>query len=297
MEMRQLRYFVSAATHLNFTKAAKECFIVQTAMTQQIANLEKELGVKLFERQSRGLSLTAAGEAFLADAREILAHSQRSREKMAAFQGGYTDLLQIGHHGELFRRDLPRALQLFRSHSPQTKVMLYQLPRSGLLSGVREGQLDLAFMTYTGILSKYERWVDWRVLGREDTMLVVSEDHPLAHRREITMAEVDSQPRTWLFWGDEEGRPIGIPGEGSRARVYGAVKDHASMEILIESGYCVGLWARRVCQNRERAGLRFIPVIDFPEKVEATALWRREGLSPSGELFLHLMEEQFAGEK
>lgn len=297
MEMRQLRYFVSAATHLNFTKAAKECFIVQTAMTQQIANLEKELGVKLFERQSRGLSLTAAGEAFLADAREILAHSQRSREKMAAFQGGYTDLLQIGHHGELFRRDLPRALQLFRSHSPQTKVMLYQLPRSGLLSGVREGQLDLAFMTRTSALDKFDKWIDWKILGREDMMLAVAADHPLAARQEITMAEVDSLPRAWLFWGSEEGRPIGMPEEGSTARVYGAMEDHASMEVLIESGYCVGLWTRRVCQNRERAGLRFIPVTDFPQLAEATALWRREGLSPSGALFLHLMEEQFAGEK
>lgn len=111
------------------------------------------------------------------------------------------------------------------------------------------------------------------------------------------MAEVDSLPRAWLFWGSEEGRPIGMPEEGSTARVYGAMEDHASMEVLIESGYCVGLWTRRVCQNRERAGLRFIPVTDFPQLAEATALWRREGLSPSGELFLHLMEEQFAGEK
>lgn len=297
MEMRQLRYFVSAATHLNFTKAAKECFIVQTAMTQQIANLEKELGVKLFERQSRGLSLTAAGEAFLTDAREILARGQHSRERMAAFQGGYTDLLQLGHHGELFRRDLTRALQLFRARSPQTKVMLYQLPRSGLLSGVREGQLDLAFMTRTSALDKFDKWIDWKILGREDVMLVVPEGHPLAGRGEVTMAEVDSLPRTWLFWGSEEGRPIGMPEEGSDARVYGAVEDHASMEVLIESGYCVGLWTRRVCQNRERAGLCFIPVTDFPQLAEATALWHRGELSPSGELFLQLMEEQFAGEK
>lgn len=294
MEIRQLRYFVSAAAHLNFTRAAKECFIVQTAMTQQIANLEKELGVKLFERQSRGLSLTAAGEAFLADAREILAHSQRSQEKMAAFHGGYTDLLQVGHHGELFRRDLVETLRRLRSQFPQTKVMLYQLPRSELISGLREGQLDLAFMTYADLFSKHEKWMDWCVLGEEDIMLVVSEDHPLAHREEITMAEVDAYPRTWLSWGSEEGRPIGTPGEGSQAQVYGAVKDHASMEDLIESGYCVGLWARRVCRNRERPGLRFIRVTDYPEKAGVAALWHRAKLSPSGELLLQLMREQFA---
>lgn len=297
MEIRQLRYFVSAATHLNFTKAAKECFIVQTAMTQQIANLEKELGVKLFERQSRGLSLTAAGEAFLADAREILARSESARERMAAFQGGYTDLLQIGHHGELFRRDLVQVLTEFRSRSPQTKVMLYQLPRSALLSGVRDGQLDLAFMTYTDNLSRHEKWVDWRILGRENIVLAVSEDHPLAHRQEVTMAEVDRQPRIWLFWGSEEGRPMGMPEEGSDAKAYGPVEDHASMEILIESGYCVGLWARRVCRDRAGSALRFIPVTDFPGDVKAIALWRRKGLSPSGELFLQLMQEQFDREK
>lgn len=294
MEIRQLRYFVSAATHLNFTRAAKECFIVQTAMTQQIANLERELGVKLFERQSRGLSLTAAGEVFLHDAREILARSQRSQEKMAAFQGGYTDLLQIGHHGEMFRRDLARALRQFRSRSPQTKVMLYQLPRSELLSGVREGQLDLAFMAYSDGFSKQEKWVDWRILGREEIMLVVSEDHPLAGRQAVTMAEVASQPRTWIFWGSEEGRPIGMPEAGTQAKVYGAVKDHTSMEVLIESGYCVGLWARRVCRDRAGTGLRFIPVTDFGGGVGAAALWSRAGLSPSGELFLQLMQEQFA---
>lgn len=58
MELRQLKYFVSAAKHLNFTKAARECFIVQSSMTAQIASLEEELGVKLFERRSRGLALT-----------------------------------------------------------------------------------------------------------------------------------------------------------------------------------------------------------------------------------------------
>ena len=62
MEIRQLRYFISAATHLNFTRAARECFIVQTAMTQQIANLESEIGVRLFERGYRSLTLTPAGE-------------------------------------------------------------------------------------------------------------------------------------------------------------------------------------------------------------------------------------------
>ena len=86
MEIRQLKYFISAATHLNFTRAARECFIVQTAMTQQIANLENEIGVRLFERGYRSLTLTPAGEVFLQDAREIVAQAQAAGERVKSIE-------------------------------------------------------------------------------------------------------------------------------------------------------------------------------------------------------------------
>ena len=72
MDLKQLNYFISAAKHENFTRAAQECFIVQTAMTHQIAALEKELGVSLFERNSRRVKLTPAGEVFLGQAQRIV---------------------------------------------------------------------------------------------------------------------------------------------------------------------------------------------------------------------------------
>ncbi len=64
MDIQKLKYFISAAENLNFTKAAKDCFITQTAMSQLIANMEKELGFKLFLRNNRNMSLTAAGQTF-----------------------------------------------------------------------------------------------------------------------------------------------------------------------------------------------------------------------------------------
>ena len=80
MELRQLKCFVSAANHLSFTKAAKECFIVQSSMTEQIINLENELNVKLFERQHKGLTLTEAGEFFLPRAKAILLEDQKAEQ-------------------------------------------------------------------------------------------------------------------------------------------------------------------------------------------------------------------------
>ena len=88
MEIRQLKYFIAAAKHLNFTKAAKECSIVQTAMTQQVANLESELKVKLFERTHRNLSLTPAGERFLKSAKKIVNQAKISAGDMEDFKEG-----------------------------------------------------------------------------------------------------------------------------------------------------------------------------------------------------------------
>jgi len=72
MEVRKLRYFISVAEHLNFTTAAKELFVAQPAVSQQIASLEKELGIKLLYRDKQSVKLTNAGITFLKDAREIL---------------------------------------------------------------------------------------------------------------------------------------------------------------------------------------------------------------------------------
>ena len=97
MELRQLRYFVSAAAHLNFTKAAKECYIVQSSMTEQIANLESELGVKLFDRQSKGLALTEAGRFFLPKAKAILGEAEKAGVKVLAFDCMVEpDILELG---------------------------------------------------------------------------------------------------------------------------------------------------------------------------------------------------------
>ena len=79
MEFKQLQYFLSAAEYLNFTEAAQACFIVQSAMSQQISSLEKELGVTLFVREKRVLRLTAEGETLVLAARKILNQVNNSR--------------------------------------------------------------------------------------------------------------------------------------------------------------------------------------------------------------------------
>jgi len=288
MELRQLKYFISAATHLNFTKAAKECFIVQTAMTAQMTNLEKELGVKLFERQNRGLSLTEAGVAFLEEAKEIVAKTQRAREKMTALQGNYRAVLRVGHHGEMFRADLLEILRAYRRRCPEVKVMLYQIPRGELVSGVREGQLDLALMPYEERFQRETKWLEWEILSEESCLLAVSADHPLAERKEIALSEISAYPRI----GFMSGVWITID-EGKEDNRYGQVRDHTSLELLIESGYCVGIWAERMCRRGNYPNLRFLPITDFPHTMNSSLIWKRDSLSAEAEAFRQEVLRQY----
>src|SRR5687768_209756 len=96
MDIRPLRYFISVAEHLNFTEAAKQLYVAQPAVSQQIAFLEKKLGVKLFHRNKHSVQLTNAGSIFLKDAIQLLKKLDESIENARQAEAGLIGTLNIG---------------------------------------------------------------------------------------------------------------------------------------------------------------------------------------------------------
>lgn len=294
MEIRQLKYFISAAAHLNFTKAARECFIVQTAMTAQIANLEKEIGAKLFVRRHRALALTPAGELFLQEAREIVVRAQRAEERVRSFKAGYGSLLHIGYHGEMFKQDLIEILRDLRAELPGSKVMLYQLPQSELLEGLRDGQLDFIITLY-GAFFETEDWMDWAVLEEDRLMLAVSLDHPMAGRGAVTMEEIAHEPILNFDERNNEERDILLARLGNRPTEYGRLQDHTSGEILIKSGYGVAIWVSRLCRKDIYPDLDFLEIADHPGVERVVLAWRRDCATPEKEDFRRRVLARYPG--
>lgn len=292
MEIRQLRYFISAATHLNFTKAAKECFIVQSSMTEQIANLEDELGVKLFDRQRKGLTLTEAGEFFLPRAKSILAEAQKTKEEMALFRGGYRSYLRIGYQGELFKEALIEVLRTYRQELPEVKVALRQLPLSELIEGLRDGQLDVVLTIWGDALKEEKGWMETEPILKMGPVLAVAKDHPLAERESITMEELRELSFTSLedIGREELTSNIGMMETGMQKE--GRSRDTCSNEILIASGYGVNLWAEGLSRTGRYPALRFVKIPDYPEAREFVLAWRRGKLAAEGERFCQLVCEQ-----
>jgi DNA-binding transcriptional LysR family regulator len=145
MELRQLRYFVTVAEELHFGRAAELLNIVQPAVSQQVARLERELGLKLLDRSSRHVRLTGDGDRMLREARTILAAADRATEVASELVAGQTAVLRIGTAQGL-RERMERGLSILRERTPGIEIKLSSRPAAEHLEAVRSGELDVAFV-------------------------------------------------------------------------------------------------------------------------------------------------------
>jgi DNA-binding transcriptional LysR family regulator len=136
MELRHLRYFLAVGEALNFRKAAAQLRLAQPALSRQVQDLEEEIGVDLFRRSPRGVTLTAEGKLFLNEAREVLKHADESVERARALARGKYGELHIGYSAIPTAEILPAALAAFRRAVPRVKVLLHDLSMDEIIAGL-----------------------------------------------------------------------------------------------------------------------------------------------------------------
>ncbi|MGW4529048.1 LysR family transcriptional regulator [Amycolatopsis sp. NPDC004378] len=181
MELRALRYFVAVADELHFGRAAERLHVAQPAVSQQIARLERELGVRLLDRSPRRVRLTAAGQRVLAAARGTLAAAGQVR--IAAQQ--VVPTVRIGTAAGMTAR-LERGIDAFRERAPEFEVVLADLPVEARLNALRQGDLDLALTRGVRSVPGLEVLPAWT----ERLYAVVSRRHPAADRRAVGRTEL-----------------------------------------------------------------------------------------------------------
>ncbi|MCX5386413.1 LysR family transcriptional regulator [Streptomyces sp. NBC_00083] len=184
MELRQLSYFVTVAEELHFGRAAERLHIVQSAVSQQIRRLERELGRELFDRSSRHVRLTASGERLLPEAREVLAAAERAR---AAVRERST--LRLGTSNGLGEH-LDRVLDVFARLAPDTAVELTSAPARERLAQVADGRLDAAFVRAPEPVPGLRAVPLWQ----DPLVVALPAAHPLARHEEIALSELAALP-------------------------------------------------------------------------------------------------------
>ena len=143
MNLKQIEYALAVADTGSFTRAAERCHVVQSALSHQVARLESQLGTLLFERSSRRVRLTPAGEAFVLSARTALEATLRIAEDVAAACGEVRGRLSIGEISSLTELDLVDLLAGFHGQYPQVDIRWLIGKSELLIADVRERRLDV----------------------------------------------------------------------------------------------------------------------------------------------------------
>ncbi|GBQ66678.1 transcriptional regulator [Ameyamaea chiangmaiensis NBRC 103196] len=186
MDLRHLRYFVAVAEELNFTRAAVRVGIGQPPLSQQIRDLERDLGVALFVRRPQGVVLTEAGTAFLPEARLVLEGAERARERARLAQQGHTGHLSLGlTSSAAFNTAVSHTVRRFRQAWPNVTLRLMERNSVYLLERMYEGELDAAF--YRPGLSDPEGLRLLR-LRDEPMRVILPISHPLAAQRTLHLS-------------------------------------------------------------------------------------------------------------
>ncbi|WP_338563455.1 LysR substrate-binding domain-containing protein [Erwinia sp. E_sp_B04_7] len=203
IELRHLRYFIAVAEELHFGRAAQRLNISQPPLSQQIQILEQQIGARLFARTNRSVRLTAAGEQFLTDARQIMQSVAQAADKAARLHRGDEGELRIGFTSSApFITAVSDALYTFRRQHPGVHIQMQEINTRQQLQPLHEGRLDLGVMRNTPL----PETLDHELMLREPLCAVLPREHRLAGRAAISVKELEEEP--FVFFDPQVGTAL-----------------------------------------------------------------------------------------
>ncbi len=279
MELRHLSAFVAVAEELHFGRAAKRLQMAQPPLSQQIRRLEKELGVQLFERNTRSVRLTSAGESFLQPVRTVLDDLDIAvRAAKAAGRGEY-GRVSIGFAGASSHETLPRLTRAVRAAHPGIElVMTGQTYANVALARVADGSLDLGFVR----LPVTQPGVAHRVIDEEELVCALPSDHPLAARDRVSIGALSEEP--FVSFPANTGSTVrdamvgACEAAGFNPRVVQEAPDSYTILALVAAGVGVTLTVTSV-QHIQQNGLVYRPLAGPPIRRQAALAWRADNPS------------------
>lgn len=242
MDVRRLRYFAVLAEELNFRRAAQRLHIAQPALSQQIRVLERELAVQLFERSSRGASLTPAGSALVREGLPWLREADRIVERVQAAGRGHIGRLLIVHSRSLAGGLPDTVVREFQLRSPGVEIVVETAWTALNVEMVRGGSADAAFVRLP-LLDADDLRV--RRLGHTEIVVALPNKHPLTRHRTLRFADMAGQPLVaWpraqapgyydllkaQVWGDND--PEVLASEPDPEHILTAVQSGAGIALL-----------------------------------------------------------------
>ena len=186
MELRHARYFLTLAELLNFTAAAKQLNMSQPPLSQQIADLERELGTRLFDRHSRSVELTVAGVAFRRHAEAMVAQAALALAEVKAIGRGSSGILNVAATSSVLFSGLAKRISSFRNINADVEIAIHELPPHEQIEHLASGRVDVCFLRFAPEEATFNVQAAWK----EKVGVVVPANHRLAKKSSVRIADL-----------------------------------------------------------------------------------------------------------
>ena len=292
MNRNQLRYFVSAAEHRSFTKAAEQYYISQTAVTQQIQQLEQTLGCELFDRSTRPVSLTSAGKSFLLDAKAILERMSRAQERVHDAATGLTGTLRVGYVRGYERSDLSTLMRHFHQKNSNVLISFYRCSTDVLAAGLLHQEYDIIF-TWDSTNLKQQEGIDFLIVQKAKLVVALYAGHPFAQRRQLRREELRGENILYMSpsdaddsYGDAFFMQL-YKSAGYKPNILFRSSDTESILMMVAAEEGISILPDYCTDKLYHAdNLVFVPLVGEGEEEEIIAAWLKDNQNPALEHFL-----------
>ncbi len=292
MELRHLRYFIAVADELSFTNAAKRLHISQPPLSNQIKDLETELGVQLFDRKSHPIQLTPAGQAFLEESRATLALLEQAVHKTQRIHQGELGHLTVSFTSSIANGVFPEILRTFGQRYPEVKLILQEEHSAFLIQRLRDRQTDIIFLYLYHEISE-DNDLETMSITQEPLVAVLPKNHPLAAKSQISLADVKNEEFVMPLHQVVAGLSEQIYHLCSQAGFVPKVVQTAVFMVTIlglvagETG--ISILPSHV-QNLQRKGVVYRPILEQSTTTNLTAVWRQNDSSTILQQFLEIIK-------
>lgn len=287
MDLNQLNCFIAVAQRLSFTEAAKSLRISQSAVSHNVAELEKELNTKLFVRSRSTVSLTAPGEVLLKEAFEIQSIVGAVKNKIQVMGTGRTGELKVGYAFLPSIQEYLGDFRRFYAEYPHVNVIYNAYDSVSLARKVEDNELDMAFVRLAVISRQSD--VEWRALYTEQLHIAVAKGHPLAGRESVAVEEIAGEELMIVNRSSSPGFFDMLQSffleRGTTPRYNDSSNDIYAAIMLAEMGQGYVLLPGRF-KGRVGADVRFVPIRDPDAYHEMGIAWHKKNMNPSRPLFL-----------
>ncbi len=288
IELRQLRYFLVLAETLHYRRAAEKLHLSQSALSQQIKQLESFVGTPLFDRTNRKVSLNRAGQLFLKEALSITGQLKKSLERWQSEYHGIQGEIKIGFVGSAMQQYLPPSLKRFGVNHPNIKLHLEELTNEEQLRALELEHIDIGFMRSNQITQD----MNIKSVFEENFSLVLPKQHPITASNFNNIGQLSHE--SFILFPNEKSpmyyqqilnicSSYGFSPKISHRSIHGP-----TIFKLVENGMGISIVPNSL-RDEKNYEIRFIELNKISQKTELYAVWKTGNDNPALPNFLEIL--------